>query len=178
MQLFRFRETFLLESCISPLFLQQNSRLAECYGSATGPSCEFGSKTLSPSDILVTFSVRTAANLGFSRKCCSSTTFSTGCGKRKSRAVARNSRCISGAQGNPAERFGFVLQGKRNICKKYQRCDFTVFSNGFRNVFQKCHSVTWFWEVFLVLGSRCAFGLCFTKVFASFFRNVTRCNGI
>ena len=114
----------------------------------------------------------------FPRKCVSSTAFSTGCGKRKSRAVARNSRCISGAQGNPAERFGFVFQGKRTIFNKYRRCVLALFSKGVRNVFQKCHSVTWFWMVFLMLKTRCSFGLWFPRFFAPVFRNVTRCNGI
>ena len=112
-----------------------------CDRSATGRPARFS--LLFPM-VLQHFPSARRRRCRFSRKCCSSTTFSTGCEKRKSRAVARNSRCISGAQGNPAERFGFVFQGKRNICKKFGRCVLALFYKGFRNVFQKCHSVTWF----------------------------------
>ena len=73
----------------------------------------------------VTFSVRAAAHLGFSRKCCSRTTFWTGFGKRKSRVIGKNPGALRGLG-------------------EIQRGDYALFLKVICNIpiIQKCHSVS------------------------------------
>ena len=113
------------KSCISPLFLKQNSLHARDLDFWFFPGREFSFDFLW---FLQHFPSARRRTWDFFRKCCSRTTFWTGFGKRKSRVIGKN------IQGNPG-----ALRELREI----QRGDYALFLKVICNFpgIQKCHSV-------------------------------------